>query len=182
MRKTRNPPRMVLLQVDEMPVWLRDLFTSEWALVVLLGICVLEGLMLLRFLPSELVVPSALALIGSSVSDVVAILAIAVVGTTVGQCSLFLVVRRGGRQFVCQRRWFPIDEGRLDRFDAWFDRWGVIALPLSNTMLLVRGLLSFPAGLSDMHARQFVALSALGTTVFQTILAGLFLYAERTLV
>jgi len=63
--------------------------------------------MLLRFMPSELVVPAALALIGSSIPEVIAIVAIAVVGTTVGQFCLFCLVRRAGREYVLQSAGFP---------------------------------------------------------------------------
>ncbi|WP_226041931.1 VTT domain-containing protein [Natrinema sp. DC36] len=163
------------LQTEGLPPWLESMFTSELALAVFFGICVLEGAMLLRFMPSELVVPAALALIGSSIPEVIVIVAIAVVGTTVGQFCLFCLVRRAGREYVLQKRWFPITESRLERFDGWFDRWGGLAVPVSNTMLFVRGLLTIPAGLSEMDGRSFVALSAIGSLSFQTILATLYL-------
>ena len=63
------------LQTEGLPPWLESMFTSELALAVFFGICVLEGAMLLRFMPSELVVPAALALIGSSIPEVIAIVA-----------------------------------------------------------------------------------------------------------
>lgn len=163
------------LQLEGTPPWLESLFTSELALAIFFGICVLEGAMLLRFMPSELVVPAALALIGSSIPQVIAIVAIAVVGTTIGQFCLFCLVRRAGREYVLQKRWFPLTESRLERFDGWFDRWGAIAVPVSNTMLFVRGLLTVPAGLSEMDGRSFVALSAVGSLSFQSILASLYL-------
>ncbi|QRV13447.1 DedA family protein [Haloterrigena salifodinae] len=167
---------MVPLQLEGMPSWLESLFTSEFAFAVLLGICILEGAMMLRFMPSELVVPAALALIGSSIPETVAIVAIAIVGTTIGQFLLFCLVRRAGREYVIQKRWFPLTESRLERFDGWFDRWGGVAVAGSNTMLVVRGLLTIPAGLSEMDGRTFVALSALGSLSFQSILAALYLF------
>ncbi|MFC4438628.1 MULTISPECIES: DedA family protein [Natrialbaceae] len=173
---------MVPLQLDETPTWLESLFTSELAFVVLLGICILEGAMMLRFMPSELVVPSALVLIGSSIPETVVIVAIAVVGTTIGQAILFYLVRRAGREYVIQKRWFPLTESRLERFDGWFDRWGPIAVAGSNTMLFVRGLLTVPAGLSEMNGRSFVALSVIGSLSFQSILAALYLLGGHLLV
>lgn len=170
------------MQFEQTPAWLESLLTSELAFAVLLGICVLEGAMLLRFMPSELVVPSALVFIGSSASTVVATVVIAVVGTTIGQFALFCAVRRGGRNYVLERRWLPVSEERLDRFDGWFERWGVLAVPVSNTMLFVRGLLTIPAGLSDMDHRTFVVLSALGSLSFQSILAGLYYFGNHLVV
>lgn len=173
---------MVLLQAEYVPEWLDGWLTSEFGLVILLGLCLLEGAMMLRFMPSELVVPVALLFIGSAIPTVIAVVTIAVVGTTAGQALLFLVVRRGGREYVLEKGWLPISEDRLDRFDEWFDRWGLLAVPLSNTMLVVRGLCTFPAGLSTMRLRTFVVLSALGSLSFQTILAALYLAGEQILV
>jgi len=173
---------MYLLQTEYTPEWIEAHLTSELGLIVLLGLCILEGAMMLRFMPSELVVPVALALIGTAPTTVVAVVAIAVVGTTTGQALLFLIIRRGGREYVIERRWVPISESKLDRFDAWFEKWGMLAVPVSNTMLFVRGLLTFPAGLSDMKFRTFVVLSALGSVSFQTILAGLYVFGEQVIV
>lgn len=170
------------MQIEQTPAWLESMLTSELAFAVLLAISVLEGAMLLRFMPSELVAPSALALIGSSVPDVVAVIAVTVVGTTVGQFVLFRLVRRGGRNYVLRKRWFPVDESRLDRIDGWFERWGAVAVPVSNTMLFVRGLLTIPAGLSDMNGRTFVVLSALGSLSFQSIVSAVYLFGGRLLV
>ncbi|MFA9416796.1 DedA family protein [Natrinema sp. HArc-T2] len=172
---------MYPLQLEGTPPWLESMLTSELALAVFFGICVLEGAMLLRFMPSELVVPAALALIGSSMPNVVAIVAIAVAGTTIGQFGLFCLVRRAGREYVLQKRWFPVTESRLERFDGWFDRWGAVAVAVSNTMLFVRGLLTVPAGLSEMDGRAFVALSAIGSLSFQSILAALYLLGGHLL-
>lgn len=170
------------LQLEGIPPWLESLFTSELGFAVLFGICILEGAMMLRFMPSELVVPSALALIGASIPEAITIVAIAVVGTTIGQTVLFFLVRRAGREYVIQKRWFPLTESRLERFDGWFDRWGGVAVAGSNTMLVVRGLLTVPAGLSEMDARAFVVLSAIGSLSFQSILAGLYLLGGHLLV
>lgn len=170
------------MQLEQTPAWLESLLASELAFVVLLAISVLEGAMLLRFMPSELVAPSALALIGSSVSDVVAVVAVTVIGTTLGQFLLFRLVRRGGRNYVLRKRWFPVNESRLDRVDGWFERWGAVAVPATNTMLFVRGLLTIPAGLSDMDGRTFVTLSALGSLSFQSIICAVYLLGGRLLV
>lgn len=171
----------VTLQLAEIPDWLERLLASEWALIVLFFVFVLEGAMLMYFMPSEAIVPGALLLIGSTVSDVIAILTVAVVGATIGQFLLFLVARRGGREYLLQKRWFRISESTLQRFDGWFDRWGPILVPVSNTLLFTRGMVTVPAGLSEMRGRTFVVLSAVGTLSFQSILAGLFLLAGRVL-
>lgn len=169
------------MSLDQIPPWLESLFASDLALVAFFGLAVLEGAMLLRFMPSELLVPSALFFIGSSVPEAATIVVIAVAGTTIGQAVLFVVVRRGGRNYVLERRWIPISESTLDRFDGWFERWGAIIVPVSNTSLFIRGVFTVPAGLSEMDERTFVLLSAIGSLSFQTILAGLYLFGGHLL-
>ena len=162
------------LQLETVPGWLQSWLDSEWTLLVLLFVFVLEGAMVMYFMPSELVVPSALLLIGTSPADIVTVIGIAVVGATTGQYVLFLVARRGGREWLLQRRWFRVSRDTLSRFDGWFNRWGAYVVPVSNSLLFTRGMLTVPAGLSEMDIRTFALLSALGTLSFQSILAGLF--------
>lgn len=163
-----------LLQVAQMPAELQALLDSRWAYAALFVVFVLEGAMLMYFMPSELIVPASLVLLG--VDELVAVLAVAVVGATVGQYLLFKLAKRGGREYLLSKRWFTIGEEKLDRFDGWFDRWGPIVVPVSNTMLFTRGMLTVPAGFAEMDDRTFVVLSAVGTLSFEVILAALYVY------
>jgi membrane protein DedA with SNARE-associated domain len=160
-------------QISQMPSLLRDLLTSELAYVALLGIFVLEGAMLMYFMPSEAIVPGAVLLIGGTLAENAVIIGVAVIGATIGQFALFYLAKRGGREYLLGKRWFRVSEGRLDRFDGWFDRWGPVVIPVSNSLLFTRGMLTVPAGFANMSNRQFLALSALGTLAFETILAAL---------
>jgi membrane protein DedA with SNARE-associated domain len=156
--------------------FLRELLRQYW-LPALFAIFVLEGAMLLYFAPSESLVPIAVGLAAGT--DVAAgttavyalIIATAVVGATVGQYLLFLLAKRWGRERLLEQPWFRIKPSTLDRFDGWFARWGRLAVPVSNTLLFTRGMLTVPAGLAEMDDRQFIALSAVGTLVFETVLA-----------
>jgi len=164
------------MQLAETSALARDLL-AEYGLLALLVIFVVEGAMLLYFAPSESLVPAAVVLLGSSLGDVALIVAVSVVGATVGQYALFLVAERAGREYLLEARWFRISEERLDRFDGWFERWGPLVVPTSNTLLFTRGMLTVPAGLAKMDGRRFVALSAAGTLVFESALAALTLGA-----
>ncbi|MFC7075150.1 DedA family protein [Haloarcula halophila] len=149
---------------------------ERYGLAALFLVFVLEGAMLLYFAPSEALVPAAVAILartggGYDLPSVAAILAVAVAGATVGQTVLFLLAKRGGREWLLDRPWFRVSEDRLDRFGHMFDRFGVLAVPLSNTLLFTRGMLTVPAGVAGMETRRFVALSALGTLSFEVLLA-----------
>ena len=150
---------------------------DRYGLVALLFAFVLEGAMLLYFAPSEALVPAAVTVLaqrpeGYHLPTVIAILLVAVVGATAGQTTLFLLAKRGGREWLLARPWFRVDEARLDRFGEAFDRYGVLAVPASNTLLFTRGMLTVPAGVAGMTTRRFVALSAVGTLSFELLLAG----------
>ncbi len=166
-----SPP--VLTQfVGEMPPTLRALLDSEWALVALFGVFVLEGAMLMYFMPSELIVPGSIVLLGPEA--LIPVLGVAVLGATLGQYALFLVAKHGGRAYLEEKRWFRVSPERLDKFDRWFDRWGPIAVPVSNALLFTRGMLTVPAGFAEMDDRRFVVYSAVGTLVFESALAALY--------
>ena len=167
------------LQVDAMPPRLLALLESEWAFLALFGVFVLEGAMLMYFMPSELIVPGSLLLLGDGA--LVPVLGVAVLGATVGQFVLFKLAKRGGREYLLQKSWFRIEESKLDRFDGWFERWGPVVVPVTNALLFTRGMLTVPAGFAGMDDRRFVALSAAGTLVFEVALAGLYLYAGTLL-
>jgi membrane protein DedA with SNARE-associated domain len=165
--------------VPELPAFLRELLVSEFAFLVLFAVFVLEGAMLLYIAPSELLVPGALVLIGEEY--LIPILAVAVLGATVGQFALFLVAKYGGREYLLSRSWFRISESKLDRFDGWFERWGDLVIPASNAMLFTRGMLTVPAGFSEMPSRRFILLSATGTLIFESVLAALYVFGGRVL-
>ncbi|MFC4450581.1 DedA family protein [Halorussus aquaticus] len=153
---------------------------DQYGLLALFLILILEGAMLLYFAPSESLVPLGVTLLAESSTDyatIAAVIAVAVVGATIGQYALFLLAKRGGREYLLEKRWFRIDESQLDRFDGWFQKWGRIVVPVSNALLFTRGMLTVPAGFAEMNDAEFVVLSALGTLVFQTWLAAAALYA-----
>ena len=151
---------------------------DDYGLAALFFILVLEGAMLLYFAPSEALVPAGIALLTAGGDDylgIVTVIGVAVVGATIGQFVLFTVAKRAGREYLLEQSWFRVSEDSLARFDGWFERWGPLAVPISNALLFTRGMLTVPAGVADMNDRRFIALSALGTLLFQSWLAGLFL-------
>jgi membrane protein DedA with SNARE-associated domain len=171
-----DPPVLSSPLVARLPESLRDLLVADYGVLVLFGVFVLEGAMLLYVVPSELVVPGTLALLGGSVADAAVVVVVAVAGATVGQYALFYVAKRVGRKRLLGSRWFRVSDDALARFEGWFDRWGAVVVPVSNTLLFTRGMVTVPAGLAGMNDRRFVLLSALGTLSFESLLAALYLW------
>jgi membrane protein DedA with SNARE-associated domain len=149
-------------------------FLDRYGMLALFAILVLEGAMLLYFAPSEALVPASIQLLAASTGDlgtIAALILVAAAGATVGQYALFTLAKRTGREWLLDRTWFRVSEDRLARFEGWFDRWGRAAVPVSNALLFTRGMLTVPAGFAEMNDVEFVALSAVGSVVFQTWLA-----------
>ena len=149
-------------------------FLLKYGYVALFLIFILEGAMLLYIAPSESLVPIAVASpLATSLPEYALVIAVAVAGATIGQLALFLVAKRGGRPAIQHHHWLRITEARLDRYEGWFTRWGPLVIPVSNTLLFIRGMLTIPAGLAKMETRRFVVLSAIGTFIFESTLAAL---------
>ncbi|WP_254839843.1 DedA family protein [Natronomonas marina] len=157
---------------------------ETYGLAALFLILILEGAMLLYFAPSEALAPAGVALLADGPTDysgIAAVVGVMVLGATVGQFALFTVAKRAGREYLLAQSWFRVSESRLERFEAWFERWGPVAVPVSNALLFTRGMLTVPAGFADMDDRTFLVLSALGTLVFQTWLVALWLLVGEQL-
>ncbi|WP_247005657.1 DedA family protein [Halorientalis litorea] len=154
---------------------------DTYGFLALFLVLILEGAMLLYFAPSESLVPVAVTLLADSTFGYAVVILTAVAGATVGQYALFLLAKRGGREYLLQKPWFRVSESALDRFDSWFDRWGRAVVPASNALLFTRGMVTVPAGLAEMRDAEFVALSALGSLIFQTWLALVALYGLQYL-
>jgi membrane protein DedA with SNARE-associated domain len=149
-------------------------FLDNYGIPALFAILILEGAMLLYFAPSEALVPASIQLLAASTDDlgtIAVLVLVAAAGATVGQYALFTLAKRTGRDWLLDRTWFRVSEDQLTRFEGWFDRWGRAAVPISNALLFTRGMLTVPAGFAEMSDREFVALSFVGSVVFQSWLA-----------
>lgn len=166
----------IWLFLNRNSAFVETLLHRYW-LVALFAIFVLEGGMMLYFAPSESLVPAAVGLaagtdVAPATPSVYAlVIGTSVLGATIGQYVLFLLAKRWGREWLLDRPWFRVSDENLQRFEGWFSKWGLLAVPASNTLLFTRGMLTIPAGLADMDDATFVVLSALGSLSFQTVLA-----------
>lgn len=148
----------------------------QYGYFALFLVFILEGAMLLYFAPSETLVPLAIIFLANSVEEYALVILVAVAGATIGQYVLFITAKRVGRERLLEKKWFRLKDSQLAKFDGWFNRWGAIVVPVSNALFFTRGMLTIPAGLSKMENKKFIFLSALGTFIFETILAALAWY------
>jgi membrane protein DedA with SNARE-associated domain len=79
----------------------------------------------------------------------------------------------GGRPLLERHgRWLHVTPDRLDRAEAWFERYGDAAVFLSRLVPVVRSFISIPAGVAEMPLARFTVLTVLGTLPWCFGLAG----------
>src|SRR5918994_4992910 len=82
--------------------------------------------------------------------------------------------RYGGRPYPERHgRWLHVTPEKLDRAEAWFDRWGDAAVLVSRVLPGVGSFISIPAGIAEMPLVRYTVLTFLGTIPWCFGLAGI---------
>ena len=99
------------------------------------------------------------------VTGVVANLLGAVLGWSIGAFGGYPLLERHGR-------WLHVDERRIARAEAWFERFGTVAVPLGFATPIVRSFVAIPAGAFKWPLWRTMALALVGCAVFCAAVAG----------
>ncbi len=95
------------------------------------------------------------------------------IGYLLGSIGGWWIGDRGGRPYLERHgRWLHLDEGKLDRAEAWFDRWGNWAVFLGRITPVVRSFISVPAGVFRVAFVPYVVLTAVGSALWCFAFAG----------
>jgi len=128
-------------------------------------------------IPSEIVLPFAGFVAQRGDGSVVLMIVAATVGAVIGALILYYVaaligpVRLG--VFIAKfGKWFGVKPSDLMRAEQWFDRHAVAAVLLGRCVPLIRSVVSVPAGFRRMPLVPFIAYTALGSAVWNTVLIG----------
>jgi membrane protein DedA with SNARE-associated domain len=130
-------------------------------------------------IPTEVIVPLAGFLVAKGEMTFLLVVAAGTLGSVLGTLPAFYLGRRLGgprleRMAERHGRWMTVTPKDLKEARAWFRRHGHRAVLIGRLVPGIRSLISIPAGLSHMPARefQFLAFSALGAALWTAILAG----------
>jgi membrane protein DedA with SNARE-associated domain len=81
--------------------------------------------------------------------------------------------RYGGRPLLEQRgRWFHLSPAKLDKAEAWFERWGNLGVALGRITPIVRSFVSIPAGVFEMPLVPYTFLTLVGSAIWAFALSG----------
>lgn len=127
-------------------------------------------------LPSEVVMPLAGYLSARSGAGFWPTVAAGSAGSLAGAAFWYGVGRMITRERLCawvqaHGTWLAMTPADVDRSVAWFHRHGRASVFFGRLVPVARTLISVPAGFSRMPAPLFLALTALGTTLWTGALA-----------
>ena len=90
-----------------------------------------------------------------------------VLGCAVGAAAGWAIGYYGGRPLLERYgKWIHVTEKRMDRAEAWFARFGRVAIPLGFAAPIIRSFVAIPAGLFREPFAIFLPLAVLGSTAF----------------
>ncbi len=106
-----------------------------------------------------------------------AYLAVALAGTigyTLGSIMGWAIGFYGGRPYVERHgRWLHLDEAKLARADAWFERYGDAAVLIGRVTPVIRSFVAIPAGIARMPLGPYTLFTAIGSAIWCFGLAGI---------
>jgi len=113
------------------------------------------------------------AQVGFGAGAYVAIAVAATLGYFAGALAGWLLGRFGGRELLERRgRWLHVTPERLERADAWFERWDRPGVLLGTMTPVVRSFVAIPAGIFEMPLAPFAGLALVGAAVWSFAFAG----------
>jgi len=111
-----------------------------------------------------------LVVFGTERSGPDAYLAVALAGTLgylVGSLVGWAIGLYGGKPFLERRgRWFHLGPSRMERAEAWFDRWEDWAVFIGRLTPLARSFISIPAGVFEAPLVRYTVLTAIGSAIW----------------
>jgi membrane protein DedA with SNARE-associated domain len=124
-------------------------------------------------LPSELVIPPAVILVGAGHSTMTlrGIVVAATLGSWLGSSTLYWVSRIAGRPLVIRYgRLVFIPPAKVEGAERWSQRFGSFGIFLSRMLPVVRHLIGIPAGIVRMNYLKFSIYTILGSLVWCAVL------------
>ncbi|MGI8963056.1 MAG: DedA family protein [Thermomicrobiales bacterium] len=158
--------------MSDLTTWAKDFVESAGYVGVFLMV-VLENVF--PPIPSEAILPLAGFLAGEGRFWLPAVILAATMGAVAGALILYYAAYWFGEarlRWLIRKygKWFAVSERDLDSANAWFDHHGYKAVFLCRMVPIVRSLVSLPAGLRRMNLVPFIAYTAIGSGLWNSLL------------
>ncbi|EMA41361.1 hypothetical protein C448_12366 [Halococcus morrhuae DSM 1307] len=155
---------------------------AQYGFLALFVFAFLETSLLFPFVPSELVVPVAAALLVTGPASFLAFVLALTVGATVGSLFLYFVFDTAHQPVIDRYGGFvSVSADDVERASGWFRRWGESSVFWGRLLPVLRSIISIPAGIAGMGVGRFAIYSAGGSGLFAAAVAGLVLTGREVL-
>jgi membrane protein DedA with SNARE-associated domain len=99
------------------------------------------------------------------------VIVVGIVGSVCGSLIAYAVGRTGGRALVDRYgKYVLLTHSDLDKTEAWFSRRGEWMVLYGRVLPFIRTFISLPAGMARMNIAKFTALTAIGVSIWVTVL------------
>jgi membrane protein DedA with SNARE-associated domain len=123
-------------------------------------------------IPSEIIMPVAGYALCHSQAQLVLLAIVASLASNLGSVPAYWVGARGGRPMVERYgSWMLLSRHDLDRVDAFFGRFGSLAVLIGRMLPIVRTFIAFPAGVAKMNQVKFHIYTFIGSFPWCYVLA-----------
>ncbi len=154
-------------------------FLVTWGYLAIFVLTVLESACIP--IPSEVTLGlggalASGAVIGGTAShlNIGLVILVGIAGSIVGSLLAYVIGRTGGRALVDRYgKYVLLSHADLDKAEAWFSRRGEWMVMYGRVIPFIRTFISLPAGMAEMNVVKFVGLTAVGVTVWVSLLSGI---------
>ncbi len=139
--------------------------------------------------PSELIVPPAAWKAANGELNFVLVIVFSTIGAVIGALANYVLACTLGRKFIysfAESRWGKVcgmTKEKIEKSEQYFLKYGKSSTLIGRLTPGVRSLISLPAGLVRMPLKSFILYTAVGSGIWNLILAttGYFLYSRKEL-
>lgn len=131
-------------------------------------------------IPSEVILPFAGYLVFEGKLAFWTVVLVATVGALVGTLVDYGTGYYLGRVAILRYgRYIHLNENHLKTSERWFAKHGNIMVFVCQFVPLIRTLIAFPAGISEMKVWKFVMYAGIGTAIWNSVLVYVGFYAGK---
>jgi membrane protein DedA with SNARE-associated domain len=115
-------------------------------------------------LPSEIIMPFAGYLASTGRLELFWVATAGAIGCNLGSIPAYFAGQYGGRAFILRwGKWVLIGADELDKAEAFFARFGSLAVLIGRLLPVIRSFIAFPAGMARMNQTRFHIYTFVGS-------------------
>lgn len=140
-----------------------------FGLPALLVIFLLKGVLLGKIIPTSVCLPGYVLGIGASYTEALVVAVLVTAAYLVGQLVVYCWSRRYGSSLFGMAP--SVGPESDDRLTAWFDRYGGLAVVVTNLVPWTRGLIAVPAGVASYPISRYSVFASTAALLAHVVYA-----------